>query len=53
MTTAEQLAIKAAQSNTRAQEDILNHYRRTNSRIWEEMQQDKIRQLFERNKNQW
>lgn len=53
MTTAEQLAIKAAQSNARAQEDILNHYRRTNSRNWEEMQQERIKQLVERNKRQW
>ena len=53
MTTAEQLAIRAAQNNEKARQDILNHYRRTEGRDYEERQQEKIRNLIERNKRQW
>ena len=35
MTLAEQFALKAAQNNTKVQENILKHYRGTNSRNWE------------------
>lgn len=52
-TVAERLAIKAAQNNQKTQQDILNHYRSTGSKNWEQEQQEKIRNLIERNKRQW